>query len=107
MSTNTVKKIEKTISETSGLNKQKKTELLELLGNLKNELKNLEKTHLATAKNIAGLAEHSTAKAAGKRDDKTEAIQDLKSSVAEFEVSHPDLVQIINRICMMLSDIGI
>lgn len=107
MSTNTVKKIEKTINETSGLSKQKKNELLELLGNLKTELQNLEKTHSANAKNIVGLAEHSTAKIAGKHDGKAEAIQDLKSSVAEFEVSHPDLVQVINRICIMLSDIGI
>ena len=34
-------------------------------------------------------------------------LKELETSVEEFEVSHPRLVRVINRICIMLSSIGI
>ena len=42
--------------------------------------------------------------AADNRDDLGE---ELRDSVMEFETAHPDLVELTNRACKMLSDIGI
>jgi len=111
MGTETIKKIEEKIQNNTALGDAKKTELLELMGKLKLELEQLQKTDSSKAKTIAELAETSTQKAfdaltAVEVSSET-PLKELETSVEEFEVSHPRLVRVINRICIMLSSIGI
>ncbi len=111
MGVETIKKIEEKIQNNAALDRNKKAELLELMGNLKLELAQLQKTDSSKARAIAELAETSTQKAFEALtavDVSTETpLKELETSVDEFEVSHPRLVRIINRICIMLSSIGI
>lgn len=111
MSAETIKEIEEKIQNNAALGKAKKAELLELMGNLKLELKQLQKTDSGKAQEIADLAGASTQKAfdalAAVEVSSETPLKELETSVEEFEVSHPRLVRVINRICIMLSSIGI
>ena len=111
MGAETIKKIEEKIQHNTSLDHSKKIELLELMGHLKLELEQLQKTDSRKARAIADLAESSTQKAfetmtAVEVSSET-PLKELETSVEEFEVSHPRLVRVINRICIMLSSIGI
>lgn len=111
MAAETIKKIEKKIKDNSELEPNKKIELLELMGKLKLELQQLQKTDSCKALTIAELTGASTQNALkdqpGSEVTSGHPLKDLETSVEEFEVSHPELVRIINRICIMLSSIGI
>lgn len=111
MSEKTINKIEEKIQNNASIDKSKKAELLELMGHLKLELEQLRKTDSSKARAIADLAETSTQKAFDAMtavDASSETpLKELETSVEEFEVSHPRLVRVINRICIMLSSIGI
>ena len=111
MAKETIKKIEEKIRNNTGLEQDKRAELLELMGNLKQELDQLQKTDSSKAKAIADLAGASADKAfndnAAAGESSGNPVKDLESSVEEFEVTHPRLVRVINRICIMLSSIGI
>lgn len=73
---------------------------LELLRTLKLELNNLAKTDEQKAKDLAGLTAES---AQGEKS----ALDRLSASVVEFEESHPNLVDAVNRVCATLSNLGI
>lgn len=111
MSEKTINKIEEKIQNNASIDKSKKAELLELMGHLKIELEQLRQTDSSKARAIADLAETSTQKAFDAMtavDVSSETpLKELETSVEEFEVSHPRLVRVINRICIMLSSIGI
>lgn len=79
---------------------------------LKTELADIKNEHPQTAHSIADKAQSSTEKILSKESStESETLQEnidgLQKTVGEFEVSHPKLVQVVNRICIMLSDIGI
>ena len=111
MAKETIKKIEEKIRNNTGLEQDKRAELLELMGNLKQELNQLQKTDSSKAKAIADLAGASADKAFNEESTAGESsenpFKELEGSVEEFEVTHPRLVRVINRICIMLSSIGI
>lgn len=111
MSAEIINKLEEKIQNNESLEQGKKAELLELMGHLKLELEQLQKTDSRKARTIADLAETSTQKAfdaLNAVDISSETpLKELETSVEDFEVSHPRLVRIINRICIMLSSIGI
>ena len=103
-------KIEERLKKTKTVADSDKAELLSLLSSLKKEITDLSKTHNEQAESIAGFAELSTREAT--RTEKSPAlfnlsIEGLSTSVHEFEISHPDLVEVINRFCTMLSNLGI
>lgn len=104
-----LEKIEERLKQ-SKITENEKTELLNLLTSLKSEIAGLSKTHQEQAESIAGFAEISAREAT--RQEKSPAllnlsVEGLTTSVREFEVSHPDLVEVINRFCTMLSNLGI
>jgi len=111
MGEKTINKIEEKIQNNASIDHGKKAELLELMGHLKLELEQLRKTDSSKARAIADLTETSTQKAFDAMtavDVSSETpLKELETSVEEFEVSHPRLVRVINRICIMLSSIGI
>jgi hypothetical protein len=96
--------------ETSELPHDKKVKLLRLLTMLKSEIATLEHTHAEHAESVLGLAERSMHEAIRKPKDPqlaASALQELAASVAELEVSHPQLVNVVNAISVLLSNIGI
>ncbi|MGA2868990.1 MAG: DUF4404 family protein [Verrucomicrobiota bacterium] len=109
--------IEKTISEieakirgTGTVNEAHKQELLDLLGKLKAEVGSLERTHSEEAKTIAQSVQATTQEAT-RANQNPESLQHsvagLRSSVEGFEQSHPKLVQVVNSLSNMLSNLGI
>jgi methyl-accepting chemotaxis protein len=106
----TIGKIEARIQGADTVKPERRQELLQLLGTLKTEVAALSKTHGEEAKNIAGLAERSTHQAIGGEQNSErlkESLDGLDSSVQGFERSHPKLVQIVNAISRILSNLGI
>ena len=104
------KAIEKKIEATSQIDAKIKEDLLDLMRSLKTELAESKDISPDTAHSIADKTQASAEKILSsdkKKNELQENIDSLQETVGEFEVSHPKLVQVINRLCMMLSDIGI
>jgi len=106
----TITNIENKIKRNVSIQDNEKTELLSLLADLQNEVSKLAKTHGEHAESIAGFAQTSAHEAT--RTKKNEQLADLSlkgltSSVDELETSHPKLVEIVNRISYILSNMGI
>ncbi len=106
----TITNIENKIRQNASMQGKEKTELLQLLSSLKDEVSELSKTDKEHAESITGFAQTSTHEAT--RKDKKEDLLDLSlkgltSSVDELETSHPKLVETVNRIAHILSNMGI
>jgi hypothetical protein len=105
-----IDKIEARLRESKAVGEGDRAELLALLESLKAEIATLSRTNREQAESITGFAELSAREAT--RDEKsptllTLSIKGLAASVQGFETSHPRLVEIINRFCTMLSNLGI
>ena len=105
-----IEKIETKVQGAKGIPEETRNELIGLLSTLKTEIGDLSKTHGEDADSITRFAEVSAHEAT--RDQKKPelvkaAVQGLSSSVDGFESSHPGLVQIVNRIATILSNMGI
>ena len=106
----TIEKLEASVEQASALKNENKAELLQLLSTLKSEVGELAKTHADAAHSIAGFAAVSTHEATRAAPDPKLveiSLSGLSQSVAEFEGTHPRLVQIVNSICNALSNLGI
>jgi hypothetical protein len=106
----TIDKIEERLRKTESINGENKSELLNLFSTLKVEIADLSKTNNEQAESIAGFAELSTHEATRLEKDPELlklSIKGLGSSVRGFETSHPTLVDAVNDICSMLSNLGI
>ncbi len=109
----TIRKIETRIEESKKRGNEKDEgmeELVQLLETLKGEVAELSKTHAERAESIAGFAKVS-AHEATRSEQNPEllklSVRGLASSVEGIESSHPKLVDIVNRISVMLSNMGI
>jgi hypothetical protein len=106
----TISEIEAKIGGADSVSAERKQELLKLLGTLKTEVAKLSKTHGEQADSIAGFAQLS-AHEATRTDQNPElrelSVQGLRSSVTGFELTHPQLAQIVNNISNTLSNLGI
>jgi hypothetical protein len=109
----TIRKIEKKIAQSKKADEvedKSMAELVQLLETLKKEIADLSMTHEERAESIAGFAKVS-AHEATRREPNPEllklSIKGLASSVEGIESSHPQLVEIVNRISVMLSNMGI
>ena len=106
----TLAKLETNIRASEALQADQKAELLRLLTTLKSEMATLEHTHAERAESVLGLTEKSMHEAIRQPKDPqraASALQELAASVAELEVSHPQLVNVVNAISVLLSNIGI
>jgi TRAP-type uncharacterized transport system substrate-binding protein len=106
----TIANIENKIKRNASIQDKDKAELLRLLSSLQDEVSELSKIDNEQAESITGFAQTSAHEAT--RKDKNEDLIDLSlkgltSSVGELESSHPKLVEIVNRISQMLSNMGI
>ena len=106
----TLSNIEAKIQASDSIKDDRKRELLQLLGTLKSEIAALSRTDSEQAQSIAGFTELS-AHEATRAEQNPELLQlslkGLTSSVGGFEKSHPQLVQLVNSISNMLSNLGI
>jgi Domain of unknown function (DUF4404) len=106
----TLAKLETNIRASDAIQADKKAELLRLMATLKSEIATLEHTHAEHAESVIGLAERSMHEAIRQPKDPQladSALQELAASVAELEVSHPRLVNVVNAISVLLANIGI
>lgn len=106
----TISEIEAKLKSAGSLNGQAKQELSGLLAKLKTEITELARTDADKANSIAGFARSSTQEAISSEKNPEQlklSLDDLAASVEGFEGSHPTLVQIVNRICTTLSNLGI
>jgi hypothetical protein len=106
----TIDKIEERLRQTESLKEQNKTELLDLVSTLKEEIAGISQSHQEQAQSITGFADVSTREAT--RQEKNPeliklSIEGLAASVQGFESTHPRLVSVVNGICSMLSNLGI
>ncbi|MFO7838471.1 MAG: DUF4404 family protein [Desulfosalsimonadaceae bacterium] len=107
---NTLEKIESKIRNSPNIPEEKKSEYFHLLEQLNNEVNELDKTDHEKAQSVKRFT-----KAAAHESTREEpnprllqlAREGLSSSVQEYEISHPRLVQTVNSICTFLSKIGI
>ena len=106
----TISKIEAKLQNAGSLSEETKRELAILLGTLKAEIGELSKTDATQAQKIAGFTETSAHQAILDEKDPERlklSLQELSASVDGFERSHPNLVEVVNRICTTLSNLGI
>ncbi|HVN95500.1 MAG TPA: DUF4404 family protein [Syntrophorhabdaceae bacterium] len=106
----TIKNLEDKIRRDPSIRESHKTELLGLLSKLNTEISELSKTDMEHAESITGFAQTSTHEAIRKQKDRELldlSLKGLTSSVGELETSHPNLVEIVNRIAHVLSNMGI
>jgi Mg2+ and Co2+ transporter CorA len=106
----TISEIEAKIRAAESVGGEPKRELIELLGKLKTEVAKLAQTNGEQADSIAGFAKlsaHEATRAEQNPQLRELSVQGLRSSVNGFEQSHPRLVQVVNNISNMLSNLGI
>ena len=106
----TLADIEKKLANDGSVNAQTRAELVALLSQLKAEIAGFSETHSEEAENIAGYAKASADVTIGTSQDPQvvkSTLEDLSESVSGFETSHPRLVETVNRICVLLSNLGI
>lgn len=105
-----IDKIENAVQGAVNLPAETKQELLALLSELKAEVAPLNATHGEDADSIARFADasfHEATRSARKPQQAAAALSGLSASVEGFEASHPRLVQIVDRIALTLSNMGI
>jgi hypothetical protein len=110
MINDTIEQLEKRVAQAASLKEENKTELLELLARLKSEVGELAKTDTDRAGSIAGFAAVSTHEATRATPNPKLldlSLEGLSHSVADFEETHPRLVQVVNSICNALANLGI
>ena len=103
-------RIEERLKQSDTVTEHDRSELLSLVTALRAEVTELSRTHYEQAESITGFAGLSTQEAM--RSEKSPpllslSIRGLASSVQGFETTHPKLVEIVNRLCTMLSNLGI
>ena len=106
----TISKLEARLQNAGSLSESSRQELLGLLHTLQAEVAELSKTDADQAQSIEAFALTSAHEATRTQPQPAllqHSLGGLSASVEGFETSHPTLVQIVNRICTMLSNIGI
>ena len=105
-----IAKIEAALTGAQNLSDETRRELLALLAELKSEVAGLTETHGEHAESITRFTDASVLEATRAEHDREQAaaaISSLTESVQGFEASHPRLVQIVDRIAVTLSNMGI
>ena len=105
----TIQQIKQKIEKSDVLQDEIKKELINLLASLQAEI-NVSSVDSDQAESIAGFTQASTHEALRKEkqpDLFNHSMEGLRASVHGFENSHPRLVEVVNSICVTLSNLGI
>lgn len=106
----TLSRIESAIGKIQAGESAQKAELVALLGKLKAELAALPEGRFEEARSIGYFTEaaaHEATRANSNVQLKNLSISGISYAVKGFEASHPQLVGVVNEICMMLARMGI
>jgi hypothetical protein len=106
----TIETIEAKIKESASIGDENKAELISLLGELKEEVSEFSKTHAEDAESITHFTQASTHEATktSKNPQLLKlSVDGLSSSVEGLETSHPKLVEVVNKVAYILSNMGI
>jgi hypothetical protein len=106
----TLRELEEKIRQSAAIPGGKQDELIALIGDLRAEVLELSKTKSEEAESIAGFTKLSGYEATRQQRNPQLlelSLKGLSSSVNEFEVSHPKLVERVNAICVQLAKLGI
>ena len=110
MSLDSLTRLESKIQEATDLSLQHKIELLNLLADLKQELADLSTTsaeHAQSIRSFTDISAHEATRQAKNQQLLRIAVEGLSTSVEELEASHPKLVATVNKLCNLLSSLGI
>jgi hypothetical protein len=102
--------IEETLRTAPNIPDSTRGELIALLAGLKAEIVPLATTHGDSIEQITGHADAAITAATqpGKPPgEAAQAVEGLATSVRDFEASHPRLVEIVDRLAVILSNTGI
>jgi hypothetical protein len=105
-----IERIEEKLKHTASLDNQSRSELLSLLADLKADVGELgegQGDHAESIAGFAGAAAHEALRETRNPDLLKLAVEGLSGSVKDVEADHPRLVQTVNGICTMLSNLGI
>lgn len=106
----TLAKIQQQLERSSHLPADKLAELQDLVTQLKTEIATISKSDPEQAHSIAGFTEVSAREATRSQphpDSVKSALEGLGSTVQGFEVAHPKLTAVVNRLAEALSNLGI
>src|SRR4051794_13290185 len=107
---NHIEQIQARLESAPGMPEETRAELLHLLSQLRGEVGALAQTREEDASSVAQFAAASTHEAT-RAEQKPElleaALHGLTASVDGLETSHPELTQVVNRIAVTLSNMGI
>jgi len=102
--------IEATLRNSATIPETTRQELLDLVAGLKAEVAPLAATHGQSVEQITDTAD-AAVQAVVRRPEQpgeaAEAVSGLAASVRDFEASHPRLVEIVDRLALTLSNMGI
>lgn len=110
MAKDTLIRIEDEIKGCESLDEKRREEILELIKNLKDEIDTLEKVSTEDVRSLVTYAETSVKEAMRRKTNPellNHSLDGLSLAVRRFEVSHPNLVNIINNIGRTLGSLGI
>jgi chorismate mutase len=102
----TIDQIQSRIAGSPNLTDENRAAMLELVGELREEINDLSTTRHENAREIAQQAEIVT-RPVEDPDVVQQSIERLSASVDKLEGSHPRLTQAVNGICNLLSRMGI
>jgi hypothetical protein len=106
----TIKNIEGKLVNDKSVSDKDREELLGLLSVLRSEVDELAKTNSEQAESIihfTGASAHEATRTEKNPQLLKLSLKGLNSSVDGFEVSHPKLVEIVNAVSQILSNMGI
>jgi hypothetical protein len=106
----TITQIKERIENSDSIEQENKRELIGLLASLQSEIDLLSSVDSDHAESIAGFTQtsaHEALRKEKKPDLYKLSLEGLQASVHGFENSHPKLVEIVNSICVSLSNLGI
>jgi len=104
-----LQKIEEQVAKAGNVPEDTKAELLRLLAALRSEIAALPSSKDDEALSIAAFAEasaHEATRNSRKPKLLKAALTGLTGSVEEFETTHPDLAAVLNRLAVVLSNMG-
>jgi hypothetical protein len=108
--TDTLAKIESAIARIEAGGSKDKAELVSLLNKLKAELAKLPPSKMDEARSIGNFTEaaaHEATRENGSPQLRDLSVSAVSYSVKGFEAIHPQLVSVVNEICMILARMGI
>ncbi|OGR50738.1 MAG: hypothetical protein A2049_11120 [Elusimicrobia bacterium GWA2_62_23] len=106
----TLSKIEAAIAKIQAGESAEKAELVALLKKLKDELATLPESRIDEVRSIGYFTEtaaHEVTRENANVQLKNLSISGISYAVKGFEASHPQMVGVVNEICMILARMGI